>query len=196
MRFETLLKLATGLSSLAPDSSIILFGSCFAFATFPDLADDVSMFENTHDADFVPEPWTAELAALLNSEWGEDSAFSVQNGYFADINRPVIYENFPPGFRERLVPLPGCPKVFALEPHDMAIAKIFAGRNKDIAMLSILLSHGKLDEATLRTRLWFMPMDDKLLVKTHHTLRDVVAAARELGYAAECSETPWKTETP
>lgn len=191
MRFETLLKLAAGLSSLTPESTIILFGSCSAFATFPDLADEISTYENTNDADFVPEPWTPELAALLALEWGEDSAFSVQHGYFADINRPVIYENFPPGFRDRLVPLPGCSKVFALEPHDMAIAKIFAGRPKDILLLSILLARGKLSEATLRTRLWFMPMDDKLFVKTHHVLRDVVAAARELGYAVVCPETPW-----
>lgn len=48
----------------------------------------------------------------------------------------------------------------------------------------------------IRKRLWHMEMDDKLFVRTHLTLRAVVAAAKEPGYTIECPEMPWKSTTP
>ncbi|MDI1313097.1 DUF6036 family nucleotidyltransferase [Prosthecobacter sp.] len=84
-----------------------------------------------------------------------------------------------PDFRNRLVPLEGCPRVFALDPHDMAVAKLFAGRPKDIRLLSFLLATDRLDEAKVRKLLWDTPMEEKWIVKTHAVLEQVVAEAAQ-----------------
>lgn len=194
MDFSSLIHLLAKVREIDPERRIVIFGSSSILASFPE-TDEKRWLALTNDADFILSPWEDDVAMEVNKVIGKGRAFHSENGYYADIVKPVAFDEFPPGFQERLVKLDGFPNVFALEPHDMAIAKIFAGRPKDISLLSILLAEGKLNEATLRTRLWFMPMDDKLLVKTHHTLRDVVAAARELGYDVVCSETPWKDET-
>jgi hypothetical protein len=191
MDFPSLIHLLNTVRDIDPDRRIVIFGSASILASFPDETDDKQWLALTNDADFILSPWEDDVAMEVNKAIGKGRAFHSANGYYADIVKPVAFDEFPPGFEHRLVKLEGFTNVSALEPHDMAIAKIFAGRSKDIRLLSILLAEGKLDEATLRTRLWFMPMDDKLFVKTHHVLRDVVAAARELGYAIVCSETPW-----
>ncbi len=185
MDLKALTHLAQELLILAPDLRFVVFGSTSAFGTFPDLGATVESYEQTLDADFVPDPLTEEVYQLLDGSLGRDSVFRRQNGYYADINGPRAFECFPADFRERLVPLPDCPNVFALEPNDMAVAKLIADREKDIRLLSILLSRGCIDEATVRTRLWSIEMDDKLIVRTDLALRATVKAARELGYTVE-----------
>jgi hypothetical protein len=191
MDFPSLIHLLGTVREIDPDRRIVIFGSASILASFPEETDEKQWLALTNDADFILSPWEDAVAVEVNRVIGKGRAFHSENGYYADIVKPAAFDQFPPEFESRLVKLEEFPNVFALEPHDMAIAKIFAGRPKDILLLSILLARGKLSEAILRTRLWFMPMDDKLLVKTHQVLRDVVAAARELGYDVVCPETPW-----
>lgn len=61
----------------------------------------------------------------------------------------------------------------------MAVAKLFAGRPKDIRLLSFLLATGRLEEAKVRKLLWNTPMEEKWIVKTHAVLEQVVAEAAE-----------------
>lgn len=196
MRIETLKSLVRAAREVEPNARIVVFGSASAFATYPTLGAEVSLYDQTFDADFILDPWDEATGIALTEAIGKASDYFENNKYYADIIRPVAYENFPPGFADRLVALDGFQNVFALDPNDMAVAKLIAGRHKDVCLLSALLAMGKLDEAIIRTRLWFMPMDDKLLVKSHHTLRAVVAAAKEQGYRIECPEMPWKAEIP
>lgn len=196
MDFQTLIHLATEVTSRAPEATVVVFGSSSAFASYPSLAEDVVQYQNTQDADFVPQPMTEALYRSLHEAMGKESAFHQAHSYYADINGPRAFECFPAGFRDRLVPLPGVANVFALEPNDMAVAKVIAGRPKDIQMLSVLLAKGYLDEATNRRQLWFMEMDDKLIVRCDQVLKAIVAAARELGYTRQCPEQPWKTLSP
>jgi len=192
MDIKALKHMASAATALAPHVRLIVFGSTSAFGSHPDLAEFVESYEQTLDADFVPDPMDEETYQLLNESLGKESLFFDHFGYYADINGPRAFENFPQGFQDRLVPLEGCPNVFALEPNDMAVAKLIAGREKDIRLLSVLLARGCLDEAIIRTRLWFMEMDDKLTVRTDLALRATVEAARELGYAVDCPDHPWK----
>jgi hypothetical protein len=191
MDLKTLIHLAQELRALAPELRFIVFGSTSAFGSFPELGATVESYEQTLDADFVPDPLTEDVYQLLDRSLGKDSLFRRENGYYADINGPRAFECFPADFRERLVPLQGCPNVFTLEPNDMAVAKLIAGRDKDVKLLSILLARGCLDEVIIRTRLWKIEMDDKLTVRTDLALRATVKAARERGYAVECPERPW-----
>jgi hypothetical protein len=178
--------------ALAPGVHIIVFGSTSAFATYPDLAQAVETYIHTNDSDFILVPWEDETAKLLQRSIGKLSAFATQNGYYADFIRPAAFDNFPPDFRDRLVPLEGCPNVWALDPHDMAVAKLWAGREKDLKLLSILLATDRLDEAKVRRLLWSVEMEEKWIVKTQRFLEEVVAAARALGYARPDLKETWR----
>lgn len=192
MRLEALKALVREARTIEPNARLVVFGSTSAFATYPTLGDDVPLYGNTNDSDFILDPWDESTGAALAGAIGRNSEFFEMNKFYADIIRPVAYHNFPDGFEGRLVPLEDFANVFALEPNDMAVAKIIAGRPKDIDLVTELLAKAKLDEAIIRTRLWHMEMDDKLFAKSHLTLRAVVAAAKERGYSLECPEMPWK----
>lgn len=174
MRVEALKHLANSAAALAPDSTIVVFGSASAFATYPELGIECELYQQTKDADFIFEPWELSLGKALNNAVGKESLFYDHFGYYADIISPAAFDNFPPDFRDRLVPLEGCPRVFALDPHDMAVAKLFAGRPKDIRLLVFLLKTNRLDEAKVRRLLWNTPMEEKWIVRTHQVLEEVV----------------------
>ena len=138
------------------------------------------MYRTTEDADFVPEPISEEDYIELANAFGKQSAFRQAHEYYADINGPRAFECFPGDFRSRLVSLREVPGVHAIEPNDMAVAKVIAGREKDIRLLSILLAHGYIDSSIVERRLWTMDMDDKLRVKTSITLKSIIQKASEL----------------
>lgn len=178
MQLQALNHTATAAAALVPEVRIIVFGSASAFATFPDLAEVTAIYENTNDADFILDPWSEELGRMLTKCIGKESAFFQMYGYHADIVRPSAFDSFPPDFRDRLVPLQGCPRVFALDPHDMAVAKLFAGRPKDIRLLAFLLKTKRLDEQRVRKLLWNTPMEEKWIVRTHQALEQAVEKAK------------------
>lgn len=192
MRIETLKHLATSAIALVPGIQIYIFGSTSALCTFPDLPDTTDAYENTLDADFVLDPWSPEIAAMLDEVLGKTSLFFEHYKYYADINRPAIFDNFPADFRDRLVPLEGCPNVWALNPHDMAVSKLLVGRPKDLRLLSILLATGRLDEALVRKLLWGMDMEEKWIIKSHAFLDEVVKAAWDLGYPLRDVKDVWR----
>lgn len=192
MRFETLKHLASAVSAMAPNVKIIVFGSTSALCTHPDLPVVSDCYTNTLDADFIFEPWDSLTGQMLDDALGKESIFFERYKYYADINRPAIFANFPPDFRDRLVPLDGCPNVWALDPHDMAVAKLWAGREKDLRLLSILLAMDRLDEAKVRRLLWTVDMEEKWIVRTQRFLDEVVAAAHAQGYAKFGIKETWR----
>jgi hypothetical protein len=177
---------------MAPDVKIVIFGSGSALCTHPDLDEVSDTYSNTLDVDFVFEPWDNLTGQMLEDALGRESLFFDRYKYFGDFIRPAVFANFPPDFRDRLVPLEGCPNVWALDPHDMAVAKLWAGREKDLKLLSILLATDRLDEAKVRRLLWSVEMEEKWIVKTQRFLEEVVAAARALGYARPDLKETWR----
>lgn len=192
MRFETLKHLASVVSAMVPDVTIIVFGSSSALCSYPDLPEKTDSYANTLDADFIFEPWDALTGQMLDDALGKESIFFERYKYYADINRPVIFDNFPPDFRDRLVSIEGCPRVWALDPHDMAVAKLWAGRPKDLRLLSVLVASDRLDEAKVRRLLWSVEMEEKWIVKTQRFLDEVVDAARAMGYAKSNVKETWR----
>lgn len=117
---------------------------------------------------------------MLNESLGEDEGFHQQFGYYADIIRPVVTEKFPDGWEERLISLEGVPKVFCLEPHDMAAAKCQAGREKDLELLSYLFKEELLDADLVKERLYQVPaMRESMIVKSHQALVRAVERAKQ-----------------
>ena len=108
-------------------------------------------------------PGDRRKTEVLNSI-GEASLFHETHGYYADPvdDRAAL---LPKGWRHRLVNLPpgdtNGAKGLCLDPHDMAVSKYIAGRDKDLELLRSLVRLGWLDEPVLLARLEDTAVDEK-----------------------------------
>ncbi len=87
---------------------------------------------------------------------GEGSAFDQMYGYYAQ-GVSVSTAILPEGWKDRMVPFRSSsadPATgWCLEPHDLALSKLAAHREKDYEFVNALLGAGLLAEATLLERL-------------------------------------------
>lgn len=130
----------------------------------------------SHDETELPSAATrsdeADLAPLddadgarsmaIEGALGAGSQFHDSFGYYADgvsVDTPILGA----GWRDRLVLFdpPGAEpgRGWCLEPHDLAAAKLAAGRIKDYEFVEALLDAGLLDLVTLAARLEDLPKD-------------------------------------
>jgi len=95
-------------------------------------------------------------ADLIDGSIGELSAFQATFGYYAQgvTSKTAVLPN---GWRKRLVPFltPATNGVTALclEPHDLWMAKVIAGRPKDIEFCRALMKLNLVQDKTLKARL-------------------------------------------
>jgi hypothetical protein len=111
------------------EKQFVIIGSQSLHGKYPDLADEIV---RSAEVELISkrDPKRAEWLNAI----GQDSPFHMQFGYYAD---PVDESTatLPKGWKGRLVNLPpgdtdGVTGL-CLEPHDLAIAKYVAGRDKD-----------------------------------------------------------------
>jgi hypothetical protein len=120
------------------EKQFIIIGSQSLHGKFPDLADDlVKSFE----VDLIASKH-ADRTKWLNAI-GLYSPFHDSFGYYAD---PVETATLPKGWKGRLVNLPDGDtegvRGLCLDPHDLAIAKYVARREKDITFNRELVGRG------------------------------------------------------
>lgn len=89
----------------------------------------------------------------LERQLGMQSPFFAERGLYVDLvprGIPVL----PEGWRDRLVSFDATPVVGrCLEAHDLAIAKLAAGRLKDYELVAALTRQGIIDASALRQRI-------------------------------------------
>jgi hypothetical protein len=122
------------------EKQFIIIGSQSLHGKHPDVADDIL---RSFEVDLIAK------CDSSRSEWlnviGQDSHFHEQFGYYAD---PVDESTavLPKGWKARLVNLPEGEtdgvRGLCLDPHDLAIAKYAAGRDKDLVFTRELASRG------------------------------------------------------
>lgn len=122
------------------EKEFIIIGSQSLHGTLPDLADEIVA---SSEVDLIAK------GNLARTEWlnaiGQDSPFHEEFGYYAD---PVEEgtATLPKGWKGRLVTLsPGETDGvtgLCLDPHDLAIAKYVAHRDKDLAFTRELARRG------------------------------------------------------
>lgn len=176
MRILSLTHVVKATLALSRADRIYIFGSASLLASFPELGEEPSVLENTYDADVLLEPISKEIAAILGEAIGVRSLFRQNNGYHADILHPSITDPFPPGWKDRLVPLEGFSNVWALDPHDLAMVKICVGRDKDLELVRALLSLKKLECSRLRELFSLLPLGEKELFRAGRNLGAVCPA--------------------
>jgi hypothetical protein len=125
----------------------VIVGSQALHGKYPDLADDIV---KSAEVDLFA-PRQPEATELLN-EIGVASPFHVTYGFYAD---PVDEGTavLPKGWKGRLVNLPvgdtGGVRGLCLEPHDLAISKYVASRDKDRIFTQELARRGLVDREKL-----------------------------------------------
>lgn len=176
MRFLSLIHLLEATLALSRPNQITILGSASLLVSFPELGDLPSPLENTYDADVLLDPISKDMAALLGEAIGIRSLFRQTHGYHADILHPDITDPFPPGWKDRLVPLDGFSNVWALDPHDLGIVKLCVGREKDLELVRALLKLKKLDCGKLRERFAVLPLGEKELFRAGRNLGAICPA--------------------
>ncbi len=148
-QLEHIIRAAAGITGA---TEIVVIGSQAVLGQFPDapagllvsIEADVFTFRNPADAD------------LIDGSIGEGSPFHQTFGYYA---HGVAEETaiLPAGWKDRLIivrnPNTGNGCGLCLEVHDLAVAKLAAGREKDAAFVAGLLQHKLANAALIESRL-------------------------------------------
>lgn len=145
---------------IAGDDQFIIVGSQSLHGKYPDLPDELVM---SMELDLYAKTQRANTELLYAI--GQDSDFHRSFGYYAD----PVDENtavLPKGWQGRLVNLPAGDtegvRGLCLDPHDLAISKYVARREKDIVFTQELARRGYLDQAILLARVPDTPVNDAI----------------------------------
>jgi hypothetical protein len=131
---------------------IVVIGSQAILGSYPDAPEQLLV---SMEADVFPRD-RPEDSILIDGAIGERSIFHETFGYYAhgvDESTAVL----PAGWKKRLVRV--CNENtrgatgWCLEPHDLAVSKLVAGREKDVAFVDVLLQHKLVAAEVIRERL-------------------------------------------
>lgn len=126
---------------------------------------------NSMEVDMYPlaDP---DQADYIDGALGDGSWFERTNGYFAHAVGPTTAKA-PAGWMDRLVqvnvepaiPGRGNPIAYCMERHDMVLAKLVRGEQRDFDYAKAAMKAGLLDQSILRRRLPDLPVDAE--VRSH-----------------------------
>jgi hypothetical protein len=137
---------------IADDDTIVVIGSQAVLGQFPDAPEPMRV---SVEADLFPLHHP-ERADLIEGSIGELSPFHQTFGYYA---QGVSEETavLPKGWRDRLIVVQNentrGAKGLCLEIHDLLVAKLIAGREKDLTFLMVAARHRMADPEELLRRL-------------------------------------------
>jgi len=153
------------------EDEMLVAGSQAALAQFPEGLPKLATLSVEVDLAALDDPDDAK-AMQINGAIGEGTPFHETYGYYAEgIGRALLV--LPPGWEQRAhrVVSRGQRDVTGIYPeiHDLAVAKLAAGRDKDFAWAQALFQSGHLKPATLLERAKTTPLEP-------HQKRFIVAA--------------------
>lgn len=148
-QLEHVIRAAAGITGA---TEIVVIGSQAVLGQFPDAPADLLMSIEA-DVFTFRHPGDADL---IDGSIGEGSPFHQTFGYYA---HGVAEDTavLPAGWKDRLVTVRnantgnGCG--LCLEVHDLAVAKLIAGREKDASFVTGLLRHKLADAFVIESRL-------------------------------------------
>jgi len=148
-------------STIANETELLIIGSQAILGSYPDAPNSLL---RSMEADIVPL-YAPELADLIDGSIGEGSPFHATFGYYAQgvgLETAVLA----PGWRDRLVPIRNDATRGAtgwcIEVHDLVLAKLVAGRAKDLDFAVEAARAGLCAVDELRRRLASLELDDRL----------------------------------
>jgi uncharacterized nucleotidyltransferase DUF6036 len=162
MTREQLEHLIRAAAEIANEDEIVVIGSQAILGQFPGAPESMRV---SMEADLFPlkNPGRADL---IEGSIGELSPFHMTFGYYAQaVGEETAH--LPQGWKERLVVIQNentrGVKGLCLEVHDLLVAKIIAGREKDLSFLRTAAEHNMADAETLFRRLATVEADPEVL---------------------------------
>lgn len=155
MRRDDLAHILRAAATIAEDDDIVVIGSqaILGFAAESNLPPEATMSMEA-DIAFLTDATEAK-SDRVDGAIGEGSLFHQANGYYAQgvgIDTAVL----PSGWQQRAVAFThgdhGTARAVCLEPHDLAVSKLVAGREKDITFVEALVAAELVQCHTLRQR--------------------------------------------
>lgn len=144
-------------AAVADDQDIVVVGSQAILGAAPDAPAALLV---SIEADVFPRT-NPERADLIDGAIGEGSLFQDTFGYYAHGVGPETAKA-PAGWVDRLVLVQGPgtndARGWCLEPHDVVLSKLAAGREKDIAFARAALAAGLVLADTLDERVALLPV--------------------------------------
>lgn len=155
MKQEDFAHVLRAAADAAQDNNIVVIGSQAILGTYSE--DEVpaeACLSIEVDIAFLDDPDELK-AAKVDGAIGEDSRFHKTYGVYGQ-GVGLAVAKLPSGWRERCVPVrlqEAYPSTaVCLEVHDIVVAKLFAGREKDYDYARALITAGTVSSATLRQR--------------------------------------------
>jgi len=139
MKREEIEHLIRAAGAITESDEIIVIGSQSILGAYPEAPVELL---RSREADLIPvqhpERWN-----LLDGVLGELSPFDETFGYFADgVEEKTAI--LPSGWKDRLIKIKNSNTDsvcgLCLEPHDLMVSKLMAGREKDLEFVSIALN--------------------------------------------------------
>lgn len=170
MRRVDLEHLIRAAASIADDDELIVIGSQSILGRFPDAPAELRV---SVEADLYPRHHP-DRADLIDGAIGEGSIFHETYGYYAQGVGPTTAV-LPEGWEARLVPVYG-PATrgatgWCLEPHDLVVSKLVAGREKDLHFAQVAVEAGLVRVSELLSRLAVMTLVPALRERVEARIR-------------------------
>jgi hypothetical protein len=163
-------------AAVADEHDVIVIGSQAVLGQFPDAPDALLA---SIEADVFPRD-APDKSLLIDGAIGELSVFHQSFGYYAH-GVDDTTATLPSGWAERLVPIhnenTGGATGWCLEIHDLALSKLVAGGEKDLAFLRVLLRERMVAPPVLRERLSALSVSPDRLQVLQERLHRVEQAA-------------------
>ncbi|MCI0533808.1 MAG: hypothetical protein L0Z50_01130 [Verrucomicrobiales bacterium] len=140
MRREQLEHIIRAAGAITNQRDIVVVGSQAVLGQFPNAPEELLV---SIEADVFPKD-SPDLSIQIDGAIGELSPFHQTFGYYAH-GVDETTATLPEGWKERLFPIrnenTGGATGWCLEVHDLAVSKLVAGREKDLAFVRGLLKH-------------------------------------------------------
>jgi hypothetical protein len=180
MRRDELEHVIRAAAAVAGEEQLVIVGSQAILGQFPN-APETLLF--SQEADIYPRE-QPQKAIQIDGAMGDGSQFHETFGYYAHGVGPETAKG-PAGWETRLVPVrvPLLRKDdteatgWCMEIHDLVLAKLAAGRDRDVEFAEEAIHHRLADPLELQRRAGDLPLDDDHRAHVLTLLRSAVAKA-------------------
>jgi hypothetical protein len=180
MRREELEHVIRAAATVTGEREIVVIGSQAILGQFPD-APDALLF--SQEADVYPRS-QPEKSIAIDGAMGDSSRFHETFGYYAHGVGPETTKA-PTGWEQRLVPvrvtlLAGHETEatgWCMEAHDLVLAKLAAGRTRDIEFAEEAIRHNIAQPRELLRRVPYLPVDRQQQEHVLSLLTSIIAKA-------------------
>jgi hypothetical protein len=160
MRRDELAHIIRAASGVTEDGKILVIGSQAILASYPDTELPAeATFSIEADIAFLDDSGE-EKADQVDGAIGEASRFHSEFGYYGQ-GVGLSTAKLPKGWEDRVVPFEwgdtGSAEAVCLESHDLVLAKLVAGREKDLEFAEALIARGLIDPEVLLERVDDLP---------------------------------------